>query len=54
MISAREPIGIRSCLLHEPTTSQLTTHSDIGSHNMLDLIQSLVPTPYVCNGYLLQ
>ena len=23
MISSREPIGIRSCLLHEPTTSQL-------------------------------
>ena len=26
--------------------------SDAGSHNRLDLIQSLVPLHYVCNGYL--
>jgi hypothetical protein len=26
--------------------------SDAGSHNRLDLIQSLVPPHYVCNGYL--
>jgi hypothetical protein len=33
--------------LHELTASQLVakaTHSDTGSHNRLDLIQSLVPT----------
>ena len=44
---------IRSCLLRELTTSQLVaiaTRSDTGSHNRLDLIQSLVPTHYVCNG----
>jgi hypothetical protein len=47
---------IRSCLLHELTASQVVaifTWSDTGSHNgLLDLIQSLVPTHYVCNGYL--
>jgi hypothetical protein len=46
---------IRSCLLHEQTASQLVaiaTRSDTGSHNRLDLIQSLVPTHYVYNGYL--
>ena len=45
---------IRSCLLCELTTSLLVasmTHSDTGSHNRLDLIQNLVPTHYVCNGY---
>jgi hypothetical protein len=26
--------------------------SDTGSHNRLDLIQSLVPPYYVCNGYI--
>jgi hypothetical protein len=26
--------------------------SDTGSHNRLDLIQSLVPPHYVCNGYI--
>ena len=31
----------------------LATRSDIGSHNRLDLIQSLVPPHYVCNGYVL-
>jgi hypothetical protein len=28
------------------------TRSDTGSHNRLDLIQSLVPPHYVCNGYV--
>jgi hypothetical protein len=39
----------------ELTTSQLvaiTTRSDTGSHNRLDLIQSLVPRHYVYNRYL--
>jgi hypothetical protein len=27
--------------------------SDTGSHNRLDLIQSIVPPHYVCNGYVL-
>ena len=43
------------CLLRELTASQLVaiaTHSDTGSHNRLDLIQSFVPPHYVCNGYL--
>jgi hypothetical protein len=43
---------IRSSLLRELITSQLVavaTHSDTGSHNRLDLIQSLVPPHYVCN-----
>jgi hypothetical protein len=30
----------------------LATRSDIGSHNRLDLIQSLVSPYYVCNGYV--
>ena len=37
--------------MHELTASQLVaivTRSDTGSHNRLDLIQSLVPTHYVC------
>ena len=40
-------------LLRELTTSQLVAIAihDTGSHNKLDLIQSLVPTHYVCNGY---
>jgi hypothetical protein len=34
-------------------TNHITTRrSDTGSHNRLDLIQSLVPPHYVCNGYL--
>jgi hypothetical protein len=33
-------------------TNRIATRSDTGSHNMLDLIQSLVPPHYVCNGYL--
>jgi hypothetical protein len=40
----------------EQTTSQLVavaTRSDTGSHNRFDLIQSLVPQHYVCNGYIL-
>jgi hypothetical protein len=44
-----------SCLLRELTASQLVaiaTRSDTGSHNRLDLIQSLVPPHYVCNGYI--
>ena len=43
-------------VLREQTASQLiaiATSSDTGSHNRLDLIQSLVPPHYVCNGYLL-
>ena len=46
---------IRSCLLREQTASQLVaiaTRSDTGSHNRLDLIHSLVPPHYVCNGYI--
>ena len=42
--------------MRELTTSQLVafaTRSDTGSHNRLDLIQSLVPPHYICNGYLL-
>ena len=31
----------------------IATRSDTGSHNRLDLIQSLVPPHYVCNGYIL-
>jgi hypothetical protein len=45
----------RSCLLREQTALQLVafaTRSDIGSHNKFDLAQSIVPTHYVCNGYL--
>jgi len=41
--------------LSELTASQLVaiaTRSDTGSHNRLDLIQSLVPPHYVCNGYI--
>ena len=35
-------------------TNHFTTRRDIdpGSQNRLDLIQSLVPAQYVCNGYL--
>ena len=47
---------IRYCLLRELTVSQLVaiaTRSDTGSHNRLDLIQSIVPPHYVCNGYVL-
>ena len=33
-------------------TNRITTRSDPASHNRLDLIQSLVPTHYVCNGYI--
>ena len=29
----------------------VATRSDTGSHNRLDLILSIVPPPYVCNGY---
>ena len=46
---------IRSSLLRELTTSQLVaiaTRSDTGSHNRFDLIQSLAPPHYVCNGYV--
>ena len=42
-------------MLRELTASQLVavaTRSDTGSHNMLDLKQSLVSPHYVCNGYL--
>ena len=43
--------------MREQTASQLvaiTTRSDTGSHNGLDLIQSLVPPHYVCNEYVPQ
>jgi hypothetical protein len=46
---------IRSCLLCELTASLLismATHSYTDSHYSLDLIQSLVPPHYVCNGYI--
>ena len=46
---------IMSCLLRELTASQFVssaTRSDTGSYDSLDLIQSLVPTHYVCNGYV--
>ena len=46
---------IRYCLLSELIASQLVaiaTCCDTGSHNRLDLIQSLVPPHYVCNGYI--
>ena len=42
-------------MLHELTASQLVaiaTHSDTGLHNRLDLIHSLVPPHYICNGYI--
>jgi hypothetical protein len=45
----------KTVLLRELTASQLVaiaTRSDTGSHNILDLIQSLVPPHYVCNGYV--
>jgi hypothetical protein len=44
----------RSCLLREQIAPQLVmiaTCSDTCSHNRLDLIQSLVPPHYICNGY---
>ena len=46
---------IRSCMLRELTPSLLvaiSTRSETGSHNRLDLIQSLVPTHYVCKAFL--
>jgi len=33
-------------------TNYITTRRYSGSHNRLDLIQSLVPPHYVCNGYV--
>jgi hypothetical protein len=33
-------------------TNCITHRIDTGSHNRLDLIQSIVPPHYVCNGYL--
>jgi hypothetical protein len=47
---------IKSCLSYELTVSLLvaiTTLSATGSHKRLDMIQSLVHTHYVCNGYVL-
>jgi hypothetical protein len=46
---------VSGLVLRELTASQLVafvTRSDTGSHNRLDLIQSLVPPHYVyvCNG----
>jgi hypothetical protein len=46
---------MQSCLLCELTASQLQsrlTVSATGPHNRLDLIQSIVPTHYVCNMYM--
>ena len=43
------------CRMRELTVSQLVavvTRSDTGSHNRLDLIQSIVSPHYVCNGYI--
>ena len=34
------------------TIVTIATRSDTGSHNRLDLIQSLIPPHHVCNGYL--
>jgi hypothetical protein len=54
-IQSLSVLCMKSRLLHELTASLLvtiTTCSDTGSHNRLDLIQSLVPTHHVCNGYL--
>ena len=52
-------VGTRLCnrsrLSCELTASQLVdsaTRSHTGSHNRLDLIQSIVLTHYVCNGYI--
>jgi hypothetical protein len=45
----------KSCLLRELTASQLvaiTTRSDTGAHNRLDLTQNIAPPHYVCNGYI--
>ena len=33
-------------------TNRITTRSDTGSHNRLDLIHSLVPPHYIYNGYV--
>jgi hypothetical protein len=41
--------SIRSRLSHELA---IATHSDTGSHNKLDLLQSFVPTHFVCNWYI--
>ena len=45
----------KTLYLHLPVvwTNCITTR-DTGSHNSLNLIQSLVPPHYVCNGYLSQ
>ena len=46
---------VSGLVLRELTASQLVaiaTRSDTGSHNTLDLIQSLVPPHHACNGYI--
>ena len=46
---------IRSRLLYELTASQLVViaiRGDTGSYNRFDLIQSLIPTRYLCNGHV--
>ena len=45
------------CRTIEEWTNRITTIaacSDNGSHNRFDLIQSLVPTHYICNGYYIR
>ena len=39
--------------LTAPQLVTIATRTDTGSHNRLDLIQSLLPPHYVCNGYVL-
>jgi hypothetical protein len=38
--------------LYQVLPVAITTRSDTGSHNRLDLIHNLVPPHYVCNGYI--
>jgi hypothetical protein len=38
--------------IHSPTSGYCVLSHITDSHNKLDLIQSLVPTHYACNGYL--
>jgi hypothetical protein len=42
------PVAWTNCI----TTRRYATRSDPGSHNRLDLMQSLVSPHYVCNGYI--
>ena len=38
--------------LYASLLETIATRSDTSSRNRLDLMQSIVPTHYVCNGYL--